>query len=70
MTLYELRSSVEQANKGKAYELYKQAVLVGQVIVGKLPEFDKACKEFLPEKKSYKMPEWIQERYNKQRGVK
>lgn len=70
MTLKELKNSVEQANKGLAYQLYKQSILVGQVLVGKLPDsVDKACQELYPPKKTYKMSEWILKRYNKQRGV-
>lgn len=73
MTLKELKNSVEQVNKGLAYKLYKQSVLIGQVIANKLPDkIENACKELYPPKKTYKMSDWIKERYKKQleKGVK
>lgn len=72
MTLKELRNTVEQNNKGLAYRLYKQAILVGLSFSGKkFPDkLEKACPELMPPRKTYKMPEWMKKRYLKQRGVK
>ena len=67
MTLKELRNTVIQINKGLAYKMYKQAYLIGLAFAGKLPDkVEKACKELYPPKKTYKMPEWVRERYEKQ----
>lgn len=70
MTLKELRSSLKSANKGLSYSMYKQAILINQAIAGKLPQrHEEANPELFPKKKSYVMPEWVKERYYKQKGV-
>lgn len=68
MTLKELRNSLEQVNKGLAYYMFKDKVLLNQALVGKLkgtPE--EALPELYPPKKTYQMPEWIRKRYEKQK---
>ena len=70
MTLKEIKMTYESVNKGLAYSLYKQALLIGLAFNGKLPnKIEDACKELYPPKKTYKMPEWLKERYYKQKGV-
>jgi hypothetical protein len=70
MTLKELRNSLKSINKGLSYKIYKQALLINQAIAGKLPRtHEEANPELFPRKKSYVMPDWIKERYYRQKGV-
>ena len=67
MTLKELKNATEQINKGLAYRLFKDKVLMGQALVGKMKRTpQEALPELYPPKKTYKMPEWIRKRYEKQ----
>lgn len=71
MTVKELMMSLRCTNKGLSYKMYKQAVLINQGIAGKLPQrHEEANPELFPKKKSYVMPDWVKERYYKQKGVK
>lgn len=71
MTVKELRNSLKSANKGLSYKMYKQAILINQAVIGKLPDrHEKANPELFPKKKSYIMPDWVKERFYKQKGVK
>lgn len=68
MTLWELKNGLEQANKGLAYTLFKDKVLLNQSLSGKMKKTpEEACPELYPPKKTYRMPEWIRKRYEKQR---
>ena len=68
MTLKELNMTLKNANKGLSYEMYKQAVLIIQAFNGKLPRtHEEANRELFPKKKSYAMPDWLKERYEKQK---
>lgn len=68
MTLKELRNSIEQVNKGLAYKLFKDKVLMNQALVGKMKRTpEDACPELYPPKKTYRMPEWLLKRYEKQK---
>lgn len=70
MTVKELRQTLQQRNKGLAYEMYKQAGLVAMAVFGKIPDTpEKASPELYPPKKTYKMSDWMKERYYKQEGV-
>ena len=70
MTLYELKNSLKQANKGLAYTMWKQAVLTISMLGKKAPENpEKGCPELYPPKKTYKMSEWMIKKYYKKKGV-
>ena len=70
MTLYELKNSLKEANVGLAYQMWKQAVLNISMLGKKAPENpEKASPELYPPKKRYKMPNWVKEKYLKQKGV-
>jgi len=67
MTLKELKNANEQINKGLAYMLFKDKVLMSQALVGKMKKTpQEALPELYPPKKTYKMPAWIRKRYEKQ----
>ena len=69
MTLKELKYSLEHKNKGLAYVLYKDKILLNQALAGKMKKtIEEACPELYPPKKIYKMPDWLKERYKKQKG--
>jgi len=68
MTIRELRNSIEQVNKGLAYFLFRDKVLMNQALVGKMKRTpEEALPELFPPKKSYKMPNWLKKRYEKQK---
>lgn len=70
MTLYELRETLENKRKGLAYQMWKQAILYGQLFNKDFPKTpEEACPELYPPKKTYKMPQWMIEKYYK-RGMK
>lgn len=70
MTIKELKNALKEHNKGLAYEMYKGALLNAQAVFGKIKEKpEEALPELYPPKKTYKMPEWLKERYYKQEGV-
>ena len=70
MTLNELKNTLEQANKGLAYTMWKQAVLTISMLGKKAPENpEKGSPELYPPKKRYKMPEWVAKKYL-ERGAK
>ena len=67
MTLNELRNSIEQVNKGLAYRLFKDKILMSQALVGKMKKTpQEALPELYPPKKTYRMPTWLRKRYEKQ----
>lgn len=69
MTLKELKNSLEQANKGLAYYMFRDKVLLNQALTGKLKRTpQEALPELYPPRKTYKMPTWLKERYKKQKG--
>ena len=69
MTLKELRNTLINVNKGLAYVLFKDKVLMNQALAGKMKKtIEEACPELYPPKKIYKMPDWLKERYKKQKG--
>lgn len=71
MTLKELRETIENANKGLSYKMYKQALLNGLAFCGKLPESpEEANRELYLFRKKYKMSQWVAERYYKKKGVR
>lgn len=70
MTLYELRETLENKRKGLAYQMWKQTILYGQLFNKNFPKTpEEACPELYPPKKTYKMPQWMIEKYYK-RGMK
>lgn len=70
MTLYELRETLENKRKGLAYQMWKQAILYGQLFNKDFPKTpEEACPELYPPKKTYKMPQWMIGKYYK-RGMK
>lgn len=70
MTLYELRETLINRRKGQAYNLWKNAILIGRLFNKDFPETpEDACPELYPPKKTYKMPDWMKEKYSK-RGMK
>ena len=55
MTLKELRNTIEQVNKGLAYVLFKDKVLMNQALVGKMKRTpEEALQELYPPKKTYR----------------
>ena len=69
MTLFELINTIENYNKGLAYELWKHAVLIGRVFSDKFPKTpEEASPELYPPKKRYKMPSFLIEKAKK-RGM-
>lgn len=70
MTLLELRNTLINRRKGLAYTMWKQAILFGELFNKDFPENpEDASPELYPPKKTYKMPEWMKEKYYK-RGMK
>jgi hypothetical protein len=70
MTLYELRETLISRRKGLAYQMWKQAVLVGRLFNKDFPQTpEDASPELYPPKKTYKMPAWMMAKYYK-RGMK
>ena len=70
MTLKELRNSLKQANKGLSYKMYKQSILNALAVHGHPKESpEEANPELYFDRKRYKMPDWMKERYYKQKGV-
>lgn len=67
MTLKELHNAYNNVNKGLSYFLFKDKVLMSQALAGKMKRTpEEANPELYPPKKTYKMPEWLKERYSKQ----
>ena len=67
MTVRELKNSVEQYNRGLAYRLFRDKVLLNQALCGKMKRTpEEALPELYPPKKTYKMPDWLKRRYEKQ----
>lgn len=70
MTLYELKTALREANKGLAYQMWKQAVLTISMLGKSAPNNPEiGSPELYPPKKRYKMPKWMREKYLKQKGV-
>lgn len=67
MTVKELKNSVEQYNQGLAYRMFRDKVLLNQSLAGKMKRTpEEALPELFPPKKTYNMPNWLRERYEKQ----
>jgi len=67
MTVCELKNSVEQVNKGLAYVLFRDKILLNRALVGKMKRTpEEELPELFPPKKTYKMPDWLKRRYEKQ----
>lgn len=50
--------------------MWKNAILVGRLFNKDFPQTpEEACPELYPPKKTYKMPDWLKEKYYK-RGMK
>ena len=61
--------TVEYLNKGLAYKMWKQAVLIGSIFGDGFPDTpEKASPELYPAKTRYKMPDYLKEKAIK-RGV-
>lgn len=70
MTLRELIDSLREANEGLAYTMWKQGVITMSMLGKKAPKSpQEASPELYPPKKTYKMSEWMKEKYYKQKGV-
>ena len=68
MTPYELRKTLEQRREGLSYRLWKQGNL--SQWVKKYPETpEEACPELAKPQKTYKMPEFLKEKWAKQKGL-
>lgn len=68
MTLKELKNGLEQANKGLAYYMFRDKILLNQALAGKMKKTPQdALPELYPPKKTYRMPDWIRKRYEKQK---
>lgn len=69
MTVKELKNSLEQYNRGLAYRMFRDKILLNQALTGKLKRTpEEALPELYPPRKTYKMPAWLKERYRKQKG--
>jgi len=69
MTPYELKKTLEQRKKGLSYKLWKQGNL-GQFMKKYPNSPDEANPELAQPKKTYKMPDFLKEKWLKQKGVK
>lgn len=68
MTPYELKKTLEQRKEGLSYKLWKQGNLCQ--IMQKYPETpEEASPELAKPKKKYAMPDFLKEKWLKQRGV-
>ena len=68
MTITEINDTIENRQRGKAYDLWKQAEIIARMVSKepyKTPE--EACPELYPPKKAYKMPEFLKDK-NKRKG--
>lgn len=69
MTIYELRKTLEQRKEGLSYRLWKQGNL--SQLMEKYPETpDEANPELAKPKKKYAMPDFLKEKWAKQKGLK
>lgn len=68
MTIYELKKTLEQRNEGLSYRLWKQGNLSQT-----MKEYPKTPEEASPElskpKKKYVMPDFLREKWLRQKGV-
>ena len=63
----ELENALKNVNKGLAYFLFRDKVLMNQALAGKMKKTpEEALPELYPVKKTYEMPQWLKERYLKQ----
>ena len=70
MTLYELNRTLINKRKGLANRLFKEAIIIGRLFNKDFPKTpEEAFPELYPPKKTYKMPDWMKEKYYK-RGNK
>ena len=68
MTPYELWKTLEQRREGLAYMLWKQGNLAQ--LMKKYPDKpEDACPELSKPQKSYKMPDFLKEKWAKQKGL-
>lgn len=66
MTLYELNIMLINKRKGLAEHLFKEAVIIGRLFNKDFPQTsEEAFPELYPPKKTYKMPDWMKEKYYK-----
>lgn len=68
MTFRELIITLRESKKGLAYEMWRQANLIGTIFSDFPQSPEDACPELYPPKKSYKMPDFLIEKATK-RGV-
>lgn len=69
MTLYELKNSLKEVNKGLAYTMWKQAVLTMSMLGKKAPKNpEEGSPELYPPKKTYRMPDWMIKKYLERGG--
>lgn len=68
MTVKELKNSLEQVNKGLAYYMFRDKILLNHALRGKMKKTpEEEMPELYPPKKTYQMPEWVRKRYEKQK---
>lgn len=68
MTVYELRTTLEARKKGLAYRLWKTGNLCQ--LMQKYPQNpEEACPELSKPKKTYQMPDFLKEKWMKQKGL-
>lgn len=65
MDLNELDRTLEMRRKGLAYEIWKKGNL-NQMLKEYPSNPEEACPELYPPKKTYKMPNFLKEKYYKQ----
>lgn len=69
MTLYELQNSLKEVNKGLAYTMWKQGVLIISMMSKKAPKNpEEGSPELYPPKKTYKMEDWMIKKYLERGG--
>lgn len=71
LDFYELQNTIEYTKKGMAYKIWRMASLTRSPFIKNFPETpEEACPELYPPKPSIKMPDFLKEKYYRQKGVK
>lgn len=71
MDLYELQNAIEKTREGLAYVIWRLASLTYSPFVKNFPETpQEAMPELYPKKATIAMPDFLKDKYYKQKGVK
>ena len=71
MTLYELKNTLREVNAGLAYKMWRQGAITISMLGKNAPKTpEEASPELYPPKKTYKMPDWVKQKYLVERGGK